>query len=152
MRRSERQIVNRIEIDAVIRSCQVCRVGFTDGNEPYIVPMCFGYDGEWFYFHCAQKGRKLDLLRRNPRVCVELDEVVSMVPAENACGWTMRFRSVMGAGVAEIVEGMEAKQAGLTVIMNQYTDRNPPFTLAAVEKVCVFRVRPEWLTGKQSLP
>jgi len=143
--------MNRSEIDAIIRSCQVCRVGLVDGSEPYIVPMSFGYDGECFSFHCAPAGRKLDLLRRNPRVCVELDEVVRMVEAENACGWSMHYRSVMGAGVAEIIEGAEAKRAGLTVIMNQYTDREPPFTAAAVERVCVFRVRPDSLTGKQSL-
>ena len=45
MRRSEREITNRTEIDAIIRSCQVCRVGLADGIEPYIVPMSFGYDG-----------------------------------------------------------------------------------------------------------
>lgn len=143
--------MDRTEIDAIVRSCQVCRVGLADGAEPYIVPMSFGYDGECFYFHCAQAGRKLDILRRNSRVCVELDEVVRMVEAENACGWSMRYRSVMGAGVAEVIEEAEAKRAGLAVIMAQYSDQVPSFTDAAVERVCVFRVRPDWLTGKQSL-
>ncbi|MDX9979889.1 MAG: pyridoxamine 5'-phosphate oxidase family protein [Lentisphaeria bacterium] len=151
MRRSERSMADRAEIDAAIRACPVCRLGLHDGTEPYIVPMSFGYDGECFYFHSAREGRKLEILRRQPRVAIELDELVRVVTAETACGWSMRYRSVTGAGAVEFIEEPAAKRAALAVLMEQYGDRNPEFTDAAVERVCVFRVRPEWLAGKRSL-
>jgi nitroimidazol reductase NimA-like FMN-containing flavoprotein (pyridoxamine 5'-phosphate oxidase superfamily) len=68
MRRSEREIKDRAVIDAIIRQCLVCRLGLSDGEEPYIVPLCFGYDGEALYVHSASDGRKIDILRKNSRV------------------------------------------------------------------------------------
>jgi nitroimidazol reductase NimA-like FMN-containing flavoprotein (pyridoxamine 5'-phosphate oxidase superfamily) len=45
MRRTEKEI-GRAEIDAIIRRSQVCRLGLSDQGEPYVVPLCFGYDGQ----------------------------------------------------------------------------------------------------------
>jgi nitroimidazol reductase NimA-like FMN-containing flavoprotein (pyridoxamine 5'-phosphate oxidase superfamily) len=150
MRRSEQEIKSRAEIDAVIRSCQVCRLGLCDDGQPYIVPMSFGYDGESLYFHCANEGRKLDILRRNPRVCVELDVVTRMLEADNACGWDMAYRSVMGTGTVEFLDDPKDKLVGLKCLIAQYSDRDLPFSEKGVERVCVFRVRLESVTGKQS--
>jgi nitroimidazol reductase NimA-like FMN-containing flavoprotein (pyridoxamine 5'-phosphate oxidase superfamily) len=144
-------MADRAEIDAAIRACSVCRLGLHDGAEPYIVPMSFGYDGECFYFHSAREGRKMDILRRHPRVAIELDELIRVTQAETACGWSLRYRSVTGAGTVEFIEEPAAKRAALTVLMEQYGEQNPEFSDAAVERVCVFRVRPEWLAGKRSL-
>ena len=142
MRRSEREITDRAEIDAVIGSCQVCRLGLCD--------MCFGYDGEFVYFHSAVAGRKLDILRRNPRVCVEFDQLLDLVEGKEACGWGMHYRSVVGTGTAEFVEGLEAKRAGLALVMAQYSDGDFSFPEGAVDRVSVFRVRLDQLTGKQA--
>jgi len=73
MRRTEKEIENRAEIDSIIRRNQVCRVGLSEQGSPYVVPLCFGYDGESLYFHCAREGRKLDILRQNDKVCLETD-------------------------------------------------------------------------------
>jgi nitroimidazol reductase NimA-like FMN-containing flavoprotein (pyridoxamine 5'-phosphate oxidase superfamily) len=150
MRRSEKEITDRAQIDAIIRGAKVCRLGLCDDGEPYIVPMCFGYDGEFLYFHSATEGRKLEILRRQPRVCVEVDEMLAMVEAENACGWSMSYRSVMGLGTVEILEDPIAKRAGLAVVMAQYSDRDFTFADKAIDRVCVFRVRLDEVTGKQS--
>jgi nitroimidazol reductase NimA-like FMN-containing flavoprotein (pyridoxamine 5'-phosphate oxidase superfamily) len=150
MRRSEKEIEDRAEIDAIIRSCRVCRLGLCDGDEPYIVPMCFGYDGDCLYFHCAPEGRKMEILKRHPRVCVEFDEMLAMVEAESACRWSMSYRSVMGLGTVEFLEDPASKRAGLAAVMAQYSDGEFAFAEQAIERVCVFRVRLESLTGKQS--
>ena len=150
MRRSEKEITDRAEIDAIIGSCQVCRLGLCDEDEPYVVPMCFGYDGEFLYFHSAVEGRKLDILRRNPRVCVEFDEVIRVVEEEEACRWGIHYRSVIGTGTVEFVEELEAKRAGLALVMAQYTDGDFSFPEGAVDRVSVFRVRLDQLTGKRA--
>ena len=152
MRKTERQIKDRAAIDAVIRQSQVCRLGLADGDTPYIVPLCFGYDGSRLYFHCAAEGRKVDVLRRNPTVCVEFDAVHGLVSADNACGWTIRYHSVIGTDRAVIVSDPDEKRRGLALIMAQYASGTFTFPEAAVARTTVLRVTLDSLTGKQSAP
>lgn len=149
MRKSQREITDRAEIDAIIRRSQVCRLGLTDGHEPYVVPLCFGYDGEALYFHCAREGRKLDILRRNNRVCFEFDIVEGIIKNTQACGWGMRYRSVIGVGTAHLVEKNDEKIKGLAVIMNQYADGRFIFPDDAVSRTAVIKVLIESVSGKQ---
>jgi uncharacterized protein len=58
MRRKDREITDRAEIDAILSEAVVCRLGLVDGSEPYIVPMCFGYDGTFLYLHSAPEASK----------------------------------------------------------------------------------------------
>lgn len=151
MRKSEREITSRTEIDAVIRQCQVCRLGLVDGQEPYVVPMCFGYDGRVLFFHCAREGRKIDIMRRNSRVCFEFDILEKMIEAPAACNWGLRYRSVIGTGTAVMIEDLAGKRAALTRIMAQYAgDRPFHFPEEAVNRTAVFQVQIERITGKQS--
>jgi nitroimidazol reductase NimA-like FMN-containing flavoprotein (pyridoxamine 5'-phosphate oxidase superfamily) len=151
MRRSEREIESRADIDAVIRHCQVCRLGLADGDEPYVVPLCFGYDGETLYFHCAHEGRKVDIMRRNSRVCFEFDIVEQITEGATACGWGMRFQSVIGRGVASVVEDLEEKRRALALIMAQYAgDRPFEFPEDAVDQTAIVRVKIDSITGKQT--
>ncbi len=150
MRRSDKEITDRTEIDAVIRGCQVCRLGFCDGGEPYIVPLCFGYDGKALYFHSAPVGRKIDILHASNRVCFEFDTVESIVRTDKACNWGISYRSVVGIGRAEILDDLEAKRHGLSMIMCQYSPGGFSFPDAAVDRVCIIRVAIERMTGKKS--
>ena len=150
MRRGEKAILERAEIDAIIRQCPVCRLGFTDGMEPYIVPLNFGYDGSALYFHCAREGRKLELLRRNPRVCFEFDVTEGLVRDATACRCSMGYRSVMGVGTARMIEDPAGRQVALAHLMAQYAEGAFEFPEAAVARVAIFRVDIESISGKQS--
>lgn len=150
MRRREKEITDRAEIDALIRSARVLRLGLADGKEPYVVPLSFGYDGGSLYFHCALQGRKLDVIRRNDLVCFEMDELLSIEEAEEACAWGARYRSVMGTGRAAVLEDRESKRRGLATIMAQYSDRGHGFSDHDVDRVCVVRVDITSLSGKQT--
>ena len=149
MRRNERAIENRGEIDAIIRACRVCRLGMTDGAQPYVVPLSFGYDGRALYFHCAPEGRKLELLRANPRVCVEFDLLDAIVESERGCGWGMRYRSVIGFGRAAFVEEAD-KEKALAIILAQYSERAFSFAPEMVRRTLLVRVDFDELTGKRS--
>jgi len=67
MRRHDREITNRQEIDAIIRSALVCRIALAAGDEPYVVPVSFGYDGDAIYIHTAKSGRKIEFIEANNR-------------------------------------------------------------------------------------
>ena len=150
MRRTEEEIKDRTVIDAIIRQCRVCRLGLSDGEEPYIVPLCFGYDGEAFYFHSAPEGRKIDILRKNNRVCVEFDIPGDMKVAEQSCKWGITYRSVIGFGTAEIVDNPKAKRKALKILMAQYSDKEYDFPDDVVTKTAIIKVVIARITGKQT--
>jgi nitroimidazol reductase NimA-like FMN-containing flavoprotein (pyridoxamine 5'-phosphate oxidase superfamily) len=150
MRRSEREIKDRAAIDAIIRQCQVCRLGLSDGEEPYIVPLCFGYDGETLYFHSAPEGKKVDILRNNSRVCFEFDIPEGMREAEQGCRWGIKYRSVIGFGTAEIMDDQEGKKKALKIMMAQYSGKEYTFPDDVVTKTAVIKVVIARVTGKQA--
>ena len=125
MRRKEKEITDRAELKALVGRCLVGRLGIADGDRPYVVPLSFGLEGEALYFHCASEGRKLDILARNPRVCVEFDGDVELVSADRACGWTARYMSVLIEGRAHVVADEAGKIAGLDAIMRHQASLVP---------------------------
>ena len=148
MRRKDRQITDREAIDTIIRRSRVCRLGMCDNGQPYIVPLSFGYDGDFLYVHVALEGRKVDILQRNNRICFEFDRLEEVTSADQACNWSMRYESVIGFGVAEMLEDVDAKMAALNCIMRQYSDTDWTFTGQAVSATSVYRIRIEEITGK----
>ena len=150
MRRSEKEIKDRAEIEAVIRASKVCRVGLSDGGKPYVVPVFFGYDGKDIFVHGAGEGRKMDILRRNPAVCVEFDVLDGIKEGGNACKWGAAYRSVIVAGTAEELADPAEKRKALSVIMAQYASGKFDFSDAEVDKVAVLRIRVQEMTGKKA--
>jgi nitroimidazol reductase NimA-like FMN-containing flavoprotein (pyridoxamine 5'-phosphate oxidase superfamily) len=148
--RSEKEIKDRTAIDAIIRQCRVCRMGLSDDEEPYIVPLCFGYDGEALYFHSAPEGRKIDILRKNSRVCFEFDIPGEMKESEQGCRWGIRYRSVIGFGSAELVNDGEAKQRALKILMAQYSGKEYAFPDDVVTKTAIIKMVIARITGKHA--
>ena len=149
MRRRDREIVDRSEIEDIIRRAKVCRIALCDGGQPYIVPVCFGNDRDRLYIHSAPAGRKLDIIRRHPRVCFEMEIDVELVPADAACGWGIRYRSVVGFGRASLVEDDEEKLRALRLLMRQYSEEEFDLGLDSSRDCAVVRIDIESLTGKR---
>src|SRR5208283_982998 len=141
MRRNEREITDRKDIDDIIRRCRVCHLAMCDEGQPYVVPLNFGYDGGFLYFHAAPEGRKIDIIKRNNRVGFEFDILHDIVTAEQACKWGAKYESVMGSGTAEIVDDLEAKKEALQLIMRQYGNGTWDFKEEILKKTLVLRVR-----------
>lgn len=150
MRRADKEIADRGEIDKILRKATVCRLGLVDGAIPYIVPLSFGYDGNTLYFHSACEGKKVDLLRRNAVVCFEFDVDAEPVRSETSCGWTMRYRSVIGSGTASFVEDLGGKSEALKIIMRQYTEGPYEFPEEMLRKIAVIKVSIGEISGKVS--
>ena len=109
MRRADKEIKDRSEIEAVLREAKVCRIAMCRGDEPYVVPVVFGYEEGAIYFHSATEGKKLDMLKANPRVCFEVDVDVEVVVGKVPCASGVKYRSVIGWGRAEFIEDEEEK-------------------------------------------
>jgi len=150
MRRKDRLQADPAAIRDVIRRSTVCRLAVCDGEQPYVIPMCFGFEDGVVYLHCAHEGRKIDILRRNPRVCVEWDIDAVVVPAAEAHQFTMRYRSVIAFGTASFITDPEAKRHALDLLMAQYADGKFTYADNQVAKTCIIRVDITGITGKES--
>ena len=106
MNRKDREVTDLNEIIEIINSCDTLRLGINNGEYPYVVPLSYGFeaveDKFVFYTHSAMKGLKLDLLKANPKVCVEIDGMDGYV--ETARGVTTNYRSFIGFGTAEVAD------------------------------------------------
>jgi uncharacterized protein len=152
MKRSDLEILDKSIIENILNTNTVCRIGFIDSKEPYIVPMSYGYTPDYIYLHAALAGKKIDLLRENNRVCFEVSDSIETVPTEVACGFSVLYRSVIGYGKAELVSEPDEKQQGLQIIMHQHTGKGKwDIPSAALKKVAVVRITIDSMTGKQKL-
>lgn len=128
MRRADKQITDLNEIFKIIEECKVCRLGLSFENFPYIVPMNFGYeninDKIILYFHCAKDGKKIDIIKKNPSVCFEMDTKYKLVEGDKACGYGFKYKSIIGFGTAEFIVITEEKKKALNIIMKKYTNKN----------------------------
>ena len=151
MRRQEREIRDEKELHKILETGLVCRLGLYDGQYPYVVPMNYGYRGGRIYFHCAGEGRKIDILKKYDRVCIEIDIDSRIVRGDSACRWATKYRSVIGFGTGRIVDDETEKKAALDVIMAHYGGQEGPYDEKSLQRICVIEVVIESMTGKQSL-
>lgn len=107
------------ECDALLQRAEVLRLGIADDGGPYVVPVNFGYEDGRIYVHGAREGRRIDAARRGERVCFEVDEG-QVTSGEAPCEYSSRFRSVIGYGIARLLETDEEKRRGLGAIMRHY--------------------------------
>ena len=108
MIRFEREVYDKEIVKAMLDQMVIANVGMNDEEGfPYVVPLSFGYemtDTELIiYTHFSKTGKKLDLLRKDPRVCVEFS-IFNDFPDRKYKGHYHDYRSVIARGVTEIVD------------------------------------------------
>ena len=152
MTKRERQITDPKQIEAILDASKVLHLGLAVDNEPYVVPLNYGYtmeDGKLvIYLHGAQRGKKLDMIRSNPRVFFEMD--CDRVPFEGVmpCQYGMVYSSIMGRGEASIVEDVEEKKKAMTILMKTQTGKDFTFEDRLVSMVAVIRIDVAEYTAK----
>jgi nitroimidazol reductase NimA-like FMN-containing flavoprotein (pyridoxamine 5'-phosphate oxidase superfamily) len=137
------------EIEQFLTCARIGRLGMIVDDEPYVVPVGFGYCNGEVFFHTCEKGLKMNTLRKNPSVCFEVDEALSDV--------TM-YKSVIILGTAEIINEEQKMipylqklidKYRVPLIFNEYMNkpgRNKETELKAV-RICV--ITPRRVTGRK---
>ena len=152
MTKRERQVTDEKQILDILESGKVLHLGLAVDNEPYVVPMNYGYtfeDGKMvMYLHSAVRGKKLDMIRANPKVFFEI--CCDMMPFEGKlpCQYGMVYSSVMGKGTATIVEDVEEKMKAMTILMKTQTGKDFSFNERLVSIVTVIRIDGAEYTAK----
>lgn len=150
MRRKDREAGNVKDIEEIIHRANICRLALCEGGRPYIVPLCFGYEGGKLYFHSASQGRKLEILKNNRNVCFEMDVDQELVSEEIPCKWGFRYRSVVGFGKASFIRDPESKREALRIIMGNYSEGVFGFAESEVAGITMIKVDIEDMREKIS--
>ena len=149
----EREVTDINEIKEILDKSMIIHVGMVDDGEPYVVPMNYGYtleDGELcIYLHGATIGRKLDIIRKNPKVFFEMECDVTPFEGKVACQYGTTYASVMGRGTAVVLESSDEKIDGLTKFMKTQTGKDFTFDEKMVSIVSVIKIAASDFTAKK---
>jgi nitroimidazol reductase NimA-like FMN-containing flavoprotein (pyridoxamine 5'-phosphate oxidase superfamily) len=152
MRRTDKEIRSREEIDAIIRGSDVCRIAMAMDEMPYIVPVSFGYDGESIYIHTAKEGKKIDYFKNNNNICFEFERDVKLFRnPDTACKWTFSYESVIGFGKIYELESVEQRETGLNKVMSHYSGMEWVFGEDRLKNIRVWKIEIASMTGKRSI-
>jgi len=151
MRRDERKIANRSEIDDIINNSDVCRIAFANDNIPYVIPVSFGYDGKSIFVHTAKTGKKIDFIEKNNLVCFEFDIDVKTIEDKNIpCKWTSAYKSVIGYGKMLELTEFEEQENAINQIMLHYSGKEWKFDERMLKSVKLWKIEIDEISGKQS--
>lgn len=150
MNRKDRGIEDLKKIEEILLKSRVLRLALCNNNHPYVVPMNFGYKENHIYIHSSKKGMKIDLLKKNNNVAFEVDFDHELVIADKACGFSMKYESVIGFGKAFFVEDQKEKKEAFDIIMSHYSKDNFDYEMEEIENVCIIRIDIDSMTGKKS--
>ncbi len=128
------------------------RLAVCDGNGPYIVPLNYFFDENKneIIIHCAKKGRKIDAINANDRVCFEVDEMKELVSGPMPCEFDVVYRSVIVEGRATLVKDDNEKAEDLNKIFRKYAPGSSMCVSPEMAKgTLTVRISIDNLMGKQ---
>ena len=136
----------------ILDTAKVLHLGMAVNDEPYVVPMNYGYTMEdeklVLYLHSAVKGRKLDMMQTNPKVFFSIDCDRQPFEGKVPCQYGLVYSSIMGRGTATIVEDVEEKKQAMSILMKTQTGKDFTFEDRLVSIVTVVRIDVAEYTAK----
>ena len=152
MRRKDREITDIHKIEKVLADVKYLHLGVFDGEYPYVVPLHYGYVMEkeklTFYVHCAKEGHKLDCIRKNNSVFIEIDCGEKLIAADIPCKYGAEYVSVMCRGKATILQDVKEKCEALHILMKTQTGENCEINEKMADTVNVIRINVDSYTAK----
>ena len=158
MRLAKREVTETEALRQILEDCDVVRLGLTDEDGMFIVPVNFGYELSeengarklQLYIHSAKEGRKAEAFVKHPVAALEMDCGHEVITGEYTCSYSYAYRSIMGTGtVRELAEEQE-KIHGLTRIMKHTApDAEIEFLPEMLERTGVYCIDVTHFTGKE---
>jgi uncharacterized protein len=130
--------LGEVESRGLLREKLTGRLGCSDKGNPYVVPVNYLFDGECVYVH-SLPGRKINILRANPNVCLQVDEI------EDSYNW----RSVIAFGHYEEILDVDERERILANLFKRLPHLTPVESLStnSARQTIVFRLRITEITG-----
>ena len=152
MTKREYRITDEAQIRGILDTAKVLRLGLAVDNEPHIIPLNYGFcleEGKLtLYMHSAVKGRKLELMGKNPNVCFELDCDYRPFEGVLPCQYGLGYSAVSARGRVPIVEDVGEKMEAMRSLMKTQTGKDFTFNERLVSIVSVIRLDVSEFTAK----
>lgn len=150
--RREKLITDNETVSEILNKSKVLHLGMVDGDEPYVVPMNYGHTFEngklTIWLHGSKTGKKYDVIRKNPKVFFEMECDITPFEGEVACKYGISYSSLMGRGIATIVEDVEEKKSALSMLMKTQTEKDFEFNDKLSAVVGIIRIDVSDYTAK----
>ena len=153
MRRPEKKWESVAEVDRLLNTASVGRLGTVGPDGPMIKPVNYVYLSKSFYFHSAQVGEKIDHINSDSRVVFQIDREIEYVPADaKPCKATFSYESIIARGKAAIVDDEDEILMVLNALMEKYQPEGgyQPVTAVMAKNVAVIKIVVDALSAKAS--
>jgi uncharacterized protein len=154
MIREDKEVKDEKIIENILYEADHCMIALCDHNNPYLVPMNFGFKDNNLYLHSSNKGRKIEILNENNKVSFGIEIKSELVKSKNPCNWGMKYMSVLGFGIAHFIEDNDEKIEALDIIMSKYSDNDNEedyqYSNTALNRTVVIKIELRELTCKIS--
>jgi nitroimidazol reductase NimA-like FMN-containing flavoprotein (pyridoxamine 5'-phosphate oxidase superfamily) len=155
MRQAAKQIRDHDVLIELLNTSHIGRLGTITGDGyPMVKPLNFVYYNGNIYFHTAKEGEKIDDIKRDSRVCFEVDMPLALVKSKGSpCRAEYLYRSVIVKGRAHVVEDPVEKLAALKRLMGKYQPEGGygDFPEEKLRITGVVRIDIEEASGKEDL-
>ena len=140
------------EVHGFLERAQWGRLATNGPEGPYITPLHYVLEGDRIYFHCALKGRKLDNINHDNRVCFEVSEMLEIKEHASPCKFSTSYKSVLVFGLAKLVSDIQDKAKVLNLISQKYSSNGnfKPITEEQSEFVAVLVLKIDEISGKET--
>ena len=153
IRRRDKEITSLDEMKSILKTAKYVTLAMCMNDEPYLVTLSHGYDQErnCVYFHCADEGKKINILNANGLVWGQA--LTDLGYVQGACDQlyaTTQFR-----GRVTFVEDISEKEHALKVMIESL-DKNPEKIMKkqlkpeSIQKVRIGRIDIDYMSGKKA--
>jgi len=155
VRKANKEIKDVSVVEHLLRTCHVGRIG-TIGKDgyPLVKPLNFAYHNRKIYFHTALEGEKIEDIKRDDRVCFEIDLPIAYVRAVNQpCEAAYLYRSVIIKGRAVLVQDTDERAMAFKSLMDKYQPEGGygPYLKEKLGLTGIVRIDIEEMSGKEDL-
>ena len=145
-------VPNNAECERMLAASPVGVLVMCRDGEPYAVPINHAYADGRLYFHCAPEGKKLDMIRANPRVCYvvnrDFGERDGPLNPDQCHGY---WESVIAPGTARVVEDREELRAAFTIFVASF-DSESQVSEKALDTTSGIILEIESMTARREVP
>lgn len=140
--------LNRKEIDDLLSQQVVGRIACCYNGMIYVVPTSYAYE-DGFVYARSFDGMKLDMMRKNPDVCFEVDDIRDMANWSSVIAWG-KFEELKNAEREDALRILLHRHLPLSSSVTTHLGRAWPFSEYDLEEIAgvVFRIKLTKKTGR----
>jgi len=153
LRRKDKEIIEDVELKAILKEAKYVTLSMSLGDEPYLATLSHGYNEEQscIYFHSALEGKKVEILKANPRVWGQA--LIDDGYQQGSCDHL--YRTTQFRGRVTFVDDQKEKENALR-LMIRHLDDHPEkiiegqITPHSTRRILVGRIDIDYMSGKKA--